>query len=980
MADITRIVEVVLQVTNRSRRGTREFTRSTKGAAVATREAGKAAQTSTKQFDNYGKELKDTSTESKAATRDTTALGGALNKAGTEASSFGSSLGRLAGGLAGGALFTGAVKSAADFSRQIAEVGTLVDDATVSNEELRDTVRSLSNEFGQDRESVAAALYQAISSGAQAGAEANEFLEVALRLAIGGVTDARTAVDGLTTVINAFNLGFESAETVADKLFATVKAGRTTIEELSGFLFQAAPIAQALGVSFDEVQAALVGLTLQGTSSRVAFTQIRAALVGLARPSEDLDRIFKNLGFANAEAALAAEGLQFALEAVNQATGGSVAEIQKLVGSVEATQAIVGLAGVNADKFAKALDAVQNSAGASRAAFEEVNQTLGQQLTRTLTNASNAIESLGKALEPVARILLDVINIVADFAQSVTESFPGAVATITTFVGVFIAFKTGTLILRTLGSAFKFAGGQAALAKIQFELAAFSMRTFGLTTSVAVSNVRNLGRALPALAAGYIAATVAIDALIAANDRHLARLKSQFDILRDINQLRGDLVRLGVDADQLEQDLQFPLAAAFAVQDEKVRKQRLATIRAALQDLVNEEQKISDEILRQQNLLIDQQEAANARAKQDELNARAEQLEKLKRLDQEELKSRQTILRELVAAEKKAQQEIIDAKASSAEFQKSIDEQIAAQQRGDEPEGVRQARLTLQLVQDIAQARRDIAAAETQEEAIAARQRVLELAANATELQSADLRLLKLRELQRLELEATATVEERGQADIAASKEAQQTEKTRILDLQKGIKQIAEDIKVIGDPIELTIRAKTQQAELAIKRLEAELKNLRNVTIQVRVDRQGGGFAEGGVTDGRFGTRLPGFGGGDKQLVMAEAGEQIINKNRTSQFSGLLAAINSGTKGQISNIIGRMAALPRFQEGGVTAAAAPGMRVVTVPDPTPRISDKVQLDLTVGGASRGSLTGDRATVDTLINSLRDIRRALPGRR
>jgi hypothetical protein len=148
------------------------------------------------------------------------------------------------------------LRAAAEFSRQIAEVSTLVDSAKTSTEELRDTVVSLSNEFGADRADVARGLYQAISSGAAAGAEANEILRVALITARGGVTSVTAAVDGLSTVLNAFGLSANDAEQVADSLFVTVKAGRTTIDELSRFLFQAAPVASQLGISYQELNAA----------------------------------------------------------------------------------------------------------------------------------------------------------------------------------------------------------------------------------------------------------------------------------------------------------------------------------------------------------------------------------------------------------------------------------------------------------------------------------------------------------------------------------------------------------------------------------------------------------------------------------------------------------------------------------------------------------------------------------------------------
>ncbi len=98
------------------------------------------------------------------------------------------------------AAFVGAARSAGTFQTQIQEIATLIPDAVQTTEQLRESVLSLSNEFGSDRADVASALYQAISSGARGGAEANDVLRVALITARGGVTDVRSAVDGLTTI------------------------------------------------------------------------------------------------------------------------------------------------------------------------------------------------------------------------------------------------------------------------------------------------------------------------------------------------------------------------------------------------------------------------------------------------------------------------------------------------------------------------------------------------------------------------------------------------------------------------------------------------------------------------------------------------------------------------------------------------------------------------------------------------------------
>ena len=62
------------------------------------------------------------------------------------------------------------------------------------------------------------------------------------------------------------------AAKASDIMFTTVKLGKTNFDELSGSLFQVAPIASSLGVDFESVGAALADLTAKGTPTSVAAT------------------------------------------------------------------------------------------------------------------------------------------------------------------------------------------------------------------------------------------------------------------------------------------------------------------------------------------------------------------------------------------------------------------------------------------------------------------------------------------------------------------------------------------------------------------------------------------------------------------------------------------------------------------------------------------------------------------------------------
>lgn len=366
-------------------------------------------------------------------TVDDSALSGVAGRFGKIGKALGSAvaIGAGAAAIGIGAFVAKGVSGAIEIERGLREVNTLLGVTGKAAEEslagMQGELRGLSDTIGVAQDELVGGLYQAISSGVPKD-NAFAFLEVAGRAAIGGVTDVETAVDGLTTTINAFGLDASQAEAVADSMFTAVKGGKTTFEELSASLFQVAPAAAAAGVSFQEVNAGIATLTAAGTPTAVATTQMRAALTGLQRPSEELNGIFQNLGFESAQAALEQEGLGFALRAVAKEADGDNGKLTQLLGSVEAVAAANVIAGTGAEKFASELDAQADSAGASQTAFEEMEKSTSRQMEKLGVTLGNVGTTLGAELLPVLNTIIGAL----------AEHLPAAIETVTSFVGPLI--------------------------------------------------------------------------------------------------------------------------------------------------------------------------------------------------------------------------------------------------------------------------------------------------------------------------------------------------------------------------------------------------------------------------------------------------------------------------------------------------------------------------------------------------------------
>ena len=304
-----------------------------------------------------------------------------------------------------------ALKMAADFEKGMAEVATLMPD--ISDEafgQLQRDVLAFSKEMGIATDQVVPALYQAISAGVPRE-NVMTFMQVASRAAIGGVTELETAVDGITSVMNAYGQEVVSAQQAADIMFTGVKLGKTTFDELSQGLFQVIPTAATLGVTFQDITAALATTTAQGVPTRVATTQLRQALVEASKAGTDLDKAIRTIhgdSFAN----LIKQGMTTIqiLDGVRRETEAGGKAFGDLFGSVEGMNAALAITGPNAAKTTEALRQMRDGAGASNVAFDRIAATASFKFQKAMNSLKIILLEVGLMILPTVTVVLGKVQ------------------------------------------------------------------------------------------------------------------------------------------------------------------------------------------------------------------------------------------------------------------------------------------------------------------------------------------------------------------------------------------------------------------------------------------------------------------------------------------------------------------------------------------------------------------------------------------
>ena len=337
-------------------------------------------------------------------------------------------LGIGAGAAVAGAAIAGVaikgVTAFVGFQDSLNEVFTLLPGISgVAMRDMEKQVLDASVGMGRLPDEIIPALYQSLSAGVPKD-NVFEFMEVAHQAALGGVTELDTAVDGITSVINAYGTDIVSATEASDIMFTAVRLGKTDFNQLSASLFNVIPTAASLGVSFGDVSATLATLTGQGTPTSVATTQIRAALVEASKGGTKLDKAIQGVtGSTFPE--LIKQGVS--MPGIFQSLRASMPdqEFKDLFGSVEAVNAVLGITGPNFDKTVEAMEEMNSSTGATKEAFDVMNTGMARTFEVLKARASTTFIKIGKALAPLVEMLGEKLFGALDKIMPVIEEVLG---------------------------------------------------------------------------------------------------------------------------------------------------------------------------------------------------------------------------------------------------------------------------------------------------------------------------------------------------------------------------------------------------------------------------------------------------------------------------------------------------------------------------------------------------------------------------
>ncbi len=300
------------------------------------------------------------------------------------------------------AAFTAAMLSTGklvnEWNKELTNVSTLIDTTVISVESLSKELLHLDPQLGNTTE-LTRGLYQAFSSGARTAEEAMELTTTSAKFGKAALVDTFTAVDVLSTAINAYGKETMTAMHASDVFFTTIKLGKVIGEELASSIGVSIPLFASVGIPLEELTSGLATMTKQGINAHKSTTQLNAIVNSFLKPSKAMIKQLKGVGYESGAAFLATEGLAGALDLIAEASDLDATKIAELVPNIRGMRGVMALTGVGAQEFSYIMNEMSDVMGVNQVAFEKQD--------KIWDTASNAIHKVGLEVGATSKEFLD---------------------------------------------------------------------------------------------------------------------------------------------------------------------------------------------------------------------------------------------------------------------------------------------------------------------------------------------------------------------------------------------------------------------------------------------------------------------------------------------------------------------------------------------------------------------------------------------
>lgn len=325
---------------------------------------------------------------------------------------IGKAVGALAGlaGAIGVSFAAGdSIQRALEFDKALSNIRSVTGDTAQETAALGEMLKNtaMNSAIPDGLNAISGAYYDIVGGVSDASARQDIF-NSAIATAEAGQANLGAVTSGLISAVNAYGSANLTAAYASDILTRTVGMGVGSMDQFVAAMGPISGVMASAGVKFQDMGAAMAFMTTKGASASQAATRMQAATVALINPNKEMEALLKKIGAASGTAAIEQYGLAGTLDKLKEAAGGSVEDMSKALGSVEALGAASAL---TADDFKGFSDTfIDGAEGATDAARKLQLDSVSAQFETFKNTLSGIGLSIGQAFLPALNTLLGGFN------------------------------------------------------------------------------------------------------------------------------------------------------------------------------------------------------------------------------------------------------------------------------------------------------------------------------------------------------------------------------------------------------------------------------------------------------------------------------------------------------------------------------------------------------------------------------------------
>lgn len=358
-----------------------------------------------------------------------------------------------------------------------------------------------------------------------------------LDLAASSGESLATSSDIAASTLRGFGLEAGQAGHVADVLAKNANATNAAVADTGEAMKYVAPVAHSMGLSLEEVTAAIGEMANSGIQGSMAGTTLRSALTRLASPSKEASDEMKSIGFNAFDSKGKLKSFSDIMGEYNKALSNKTdKQKEDLTATIFGQEAMSGML-VMMQGGKQGLDDLTNSYKSADGAASEMAKTMQDNSKSAVEQMTGSLETTAiKLEEDFAPIIIEVCNKIQDLANAFSELSPEQQEF---YAKTLLAVAAAAPALKLIGGLTSGVGGLVTgvskLAKFLAPAAA-AETALGVEAAASTGGLAAFGGALAAIApvalpiiAALAAVSVGVAAVATANDQMGDKLTTTTD-------------------------------------------------------------------------------------------------------------------------------------------------------------------------------------------------------------------------------------------------------------------------------------------------------------------------------------------------------------------------------------------------------------------------------------------------------------------